>query len=303
MSNDKIKEFSEEMDKEYLSRNKRNKLKRKMTTAFALIGVVLVATICSIVGKQSKKTQPSSEKDSYSISSTDLSNLGKELNSKGNNETKKDKNNRYIKGNNGKFYVDEESAKNANKVGTSTIDTQNGKLTVDANGKVKDKEIGYEVKDEKGNVVDKGNNGGIPDGYAWDSVLGKYVKESEVGKYVYSDATYYDEDGNIALSKGDIVSKETLANAKKYLLTTKPTKQEPQKETQTPTPSTSTNNNSTSNTNQGVVNADGTYTIGGMTYLSKADYQQCILQGYEGYAMINGVIQPEENVKQYQYIK
>ena len=320
MSNDKIQVFAEELDKEFNKRLNNRKNKKFILSKGIISGVMItiIAFLAACGGNSNNANKKETTKNPETTTSlVDLSDLGKELKSKKDTKSKGNNTTGYV-GSTGKVYVDEESAKNASKVGNSTVDTKGGKLTVYPNGKVFEQEIGYEIKDEKGNVTDKGNlNGsGIPSHYAWDSVLGKYVKESEVGKYVYCDATYYDDNGNIAIKKGDIVSKETLANAKKYFSTTKPsqkqeeTQVETQPETQAPTTSNTTTSNSSSstinsssNSDQGVVNADGTYTIDGMTYLSQADYQQCIIDGFEGYAVINGVVQPEENVKQYQYTK
>lgn len=208
----------------------------------------------------------------------------------------------------GKYYKDATEASKAKNT-TTSIDLKNDTLKT-SNGKVYDKTTGYEIKDDTGKTIATGNlNGnGIPDGYAYDSVLKKYLPKAEVGKYVYADATYYDVDGTVVLKKNDIVLKETLEKAKKYfsttknttITTTKNTTTKPStttKNTTTTRPSTTTKNTTTTtkstttkNSNQGVVNKDGTYTIFGLTFETKADYQQWVLQGYEGYVEADGIM-------------
>lgn len=204
---------------------------------------------------------------------------------------------------NGKLYVNKDSADKSDKKGTSSFDNKNNTL-IEEDGKIKEKTEGIEIIDKNGNVIVKDDldKNGIPDGYAWDSVLKKYVLEEEVGKYVYADATYYFEDGSIALNKGEVVAKETLEKAKKYLTTTKPVKTETSSTTSTTTSSKEETSSTTSN--EGKVNADGTYTIFGLTFRTKADFEQWVIQGYEGYAEADGIMMPEEEIlKQIQKTK
>ena len=126
------------------------------------------------------------------------------------------------------------------------------------------------------------------------------MPSSEVGKYVYADATYYNTEGVVMINKGEVVAKETLENAKKYLTTTKPTN----KQNSSTTDTSSKAETSSTTTNKGKVNADGTYTIFGLTFRTKSDYEQWILQGYEGYAEADGIMIPEEEIlKQIQKTK
>lgn len=56
-------------------------------------------------------------------------------------------------------------------------------------------------------------------------------------------------------------------------------------------------------TEEGVINPDGTYTLYGTTFRSKADYEQWVLQGYTGYALNNdGIMVPEEEIIENGYI-
>ena len=244
---------------------------------------------------------------------TELEFPKEETKTKYENPTGKADLNKIVEKNN-KVYVDKESADKSNTVGTSSFDNKNNTL-IEEDGKIKEKTEGYEIKDDKGSVIQKGelDENNIPEGYAWDSVLKKYVPKEEVGKYVYADATYYDEEGNVAIKKGDVVAKETLENAKKYLTTTKKTSSSSNTTTSSTTTSSTTNTSSsskeetsstTTTSNEGKINADGTYTIFGLTFESKADYEQWVLQGYEGYAEADGIMMPEEEIlKQIQKTK
>ena len=51
------------------------------------------------------------------------------------------------------------------------------------------------------------------------------------------------------------------------------------------TTSSTTSNQTFSNAEEGISNTDGTYTIYGITFESKADYQQWVIQGGEGYGI------------------
>lgn len=219
---------------------------------------------------------------------------------------------------NGVIYKDKEAADKSNKVGTSSIDLQGGKLEIDKNGNVVEKDKGYEIIDSSSNVISSGSNStGIPEGYAWDSVLKKYVKEDQVGKYALVDATYYAPDGEVVYKKGDIVLKETLEKIKKQLSTTKPavssnTSSKTQSNASSNTSSntsTSTSSNVSSNTSStessnveqtGKVNPDGTYTIYGVTYMDKATFENFVLDenALENFGYYNGVIYPNEVIKE-----
>lgn len=192
----------------------------------------------------------------------------------------------------GKIYKDKESADKSDQKGNTSFDNKNNTL-VEEDGKIKDKNENYEIKDESGNVIEKGD--GIPDGY--NKVEGGNLLPEG---YIYSDATYYDNEGNVVLNKGEVVAKETLENAKKYLTTTKPENKEPDSTTDTSSKEETTQ----PTTNEGKLNEDGTYTIFGLTFRTKADFEQWVIQGYEGYAEYDGVMMPEEEIlKQIQKTK
>ena len=147
-------------------------------------------------------------------------------------------------------------------------------------------------KDENGNIKDTGTNStGTPDDYVWDNEENKGLKDG----YVYADKDYYNEFGELIIKKGQVVKKTTLDALKEIQPTTNNNKNNNNAN------NNNTNNNNTNNNNnntttettvtetftpaEGVVNPDGTYTIDGITFESKADYEQWIIQGYEGYAI------------------
>lgn len=196
----------------------------------------------------------------------------------------------------GTYFADKENASKADQIGKTTINLQNDTLKTDSKGTVYNKTTGYTIIDkETGKTVATGNlnSDGTPDGFKYNEELnGIYEEKDNVETLTYADSDYYDKDGNLVLKKGDIVDKETLESAKKYLYTTKLTTTITTTTT-TAKPTTTT----TATTNQGVINGDGTYTIFGLTFESKADYEQWVLQGYEGYAEADGIMKPEVEIQ------
>lgn len=155
----------------------------------------------------------------------------------------------------------------------------------------------------------------------YDSLFNKFINNGYSYKDLYSSIHYIvtkvisrnfiDEEGTVIINKGDVVAKETLEKAKKYLTTTKKTNSSSNTTTSSTTTSSATDTSSknetsstTTTSNEGKVNANGTYTIFGLTFESKADYEQWVLQGYEGYAEADGIMMPEEEIlKQIQKTK
>ena len=155
----------------------------------------------------------------------------------------------------------------------------------------------------------------------YDSLFNKFINNGYSYKNLYSSIHYIvtkvisrnfiDEEGTVIINKGDVVAKETLEKAKKYLTTTKKTNSSSNTTTSSTTTSSATDTSSknetsstTTTSNEGKVNANGTYTIFGLTFESKADYEQWVLQGYEGYAEADGIMMPEEEIlKQIQKTK
>lgn len=268
-------------------------------------------------------------------SSTDIKDLGDELEfpkeeprpNYGETSTGKADKDKVVE-KDGNIYVDKDSADKADKVGETSTDLQNGNLYEDSkDGKVTEKDKGYEVDDGKTkDKVDSGN-GEIPEGYAWDPVLQRYLPKEEVGKYTYVDVDYYEYDmtGNwvVILHKGEIVTHETLALAKQVLSTSPTPPKEPDIEIpddKNETPSIPDKDasstpeepdNSTPNLDEygGVLNPDGTYTIYTkeklddgtiveytLTFRSKEEYLQWVSQGYEGFGVSGGIMMPEDEI-------
>lgn len=311
------------------SNGKKKNLKKIIvaTTSVILAALLTVGVFLGITKKNKKnkgndnikgkdsQTQITSD-DIDQISEVELSDLGVAL------ETSKEeaKNNEYrnptgdidpneiVVGDDGTLWVDEDAANKSDKIGETIIDDQGGNLYVDSDGNVNEKDPGYEIKDDNDNTIDSGdyddvnyapNGDPIPNGYAWDSGRNEIVPEAEVGKYIYSDLTFYFEDGTVAINKGDLVSKETYNRAKKELYTTKPPVKEttsnygevPQETTapETTTPETTPSQNTDSY--GGVVNPNGTYTIYGITYMDKATFELFVMdEAACGY--YNGIIYP-----------
>jgi len=299
MSNKKtIDEILKETFKNENKANKQKKNKKSLilviVAAVAAGVIVLTSGIIAFVRHFSKKQNPTGNSNTSSISM--LADIGDELEfpeepkpKYGETTGKVDVNKIVEK--NGKIYVDQESANKSDKVGTSSVDTKGDTLKVESDGTVKEKTDGYEIKDkETGSVIQSGNvsSDGSIDGFEKNEELGgTYEEKDNTDDLVRADSNYYNEEGTCVIRKGDLLSKETLEYAKANLSTVA--------QVSSSNVSSSVSSNTSSNTSSsttGVTNPDGTYTIGGITYLSKADYQQCILDGYEGYAIIDGIMQP-----------
>ena len=291
---------------------KTKKSKKFIVSMVALITAGVIALSSGIITFVNNKKNKGKDTSKNSTSFSTIDDMGTEL------EFSQDTTSKYgettgnvnvdeIVEKDGKLYVDKNSADKSNQVGNSSVDTKNNTLKVESDGTVKDKTPGYEVKDD--NKVVSSGNGNIPDGYAWDSVLKKYLPKEEIGKYVYADATYYDSEGNIIINKGDVVAKETLEKAKKYLTTTKPIQSSSSNTTTKPIQSSSSNTTTSSNVSSNISSSsntttstttsstNGTYTMFGLTFESKDDYEQWVLQGYEGYVEVDGIMKSEEEIQ------
>lgn len=291
--------------KKYNTKSKKFVISAVALTAAGVIVVTSgIAGLVNLFKKKNNAEVPKTPKNSI----VQVDDMGTELEFPENNTSKYGNTTGNINADelvekNGKIYKDKDSADKADKKGNSSFDNKNNTL-IEEDGKIKDKTQGYEIKDDTGKVIEQGDleENKIPDGYAWDSVLKKYVLKEEVGKYVYADATYYDTEGNVVINKGEVVAKETLEKAKKYLTTTKPVKTETSSNTSSTTTSktetSSKEETSSTTTNEGKVNADGTYTIFGLTFRTKADYEQWVIQGYEGYAEVAGIMMSYEEIEQ-----
>jgi len=189
----------------------------------------------------------------------------------------------------GIIWVDEEAKENADNIGKEEIDDQNGTLEVDKDGDVVEKEEEAEIKKEDGTTVtipvendDRENNipGTEVPGYEYDENIDKVVPNGDVGKAFYADADYYDAiNGTKLFSKGDLISPEDLEMLKNdpNITTTKPIIEESKPEESKPEESKEeSKEESNVDSYGGVVNQDGTYTIGGITFIDKATFETII---------------------------
>ena len=255
------------------------KNKKAKIIALILAGVIaLTSGIVGITHLFKRKNKNVSNNNKTSISTMEIGDMGAELEitepkTEYGETTGKVDVNKIVEKNN-KVYTDKENADKSSQVGNSSVNTKGGTLEVKPSGKVVEKNTGYEIKDETGNVVETGDldNGKVP-GYEKDEKTDSYLTDD----CVYTDATYYDEEGNVLIEKGQVVTKEWLDYLKQNFSTTKPTNQN--------NTSSNSSNQIISKTEEGILNSDGTYTIYGITFESKADYQQWVIQGGEGYGI------------------
>ena len=230
-----------------------------------------------------------------------------------------------VVGADGRLYVDEESARNAAKDGTVEIDTKGGSLVVADDGTVHTREQGYEIVDESGNVIESGDGTPSLEEEGTDYVecpcdyyddagnlvhsKGEFITPAELElckQYYHTTKPQGDE---YAVVEEEIIYDEdyttTGSNDSESVGSSETTTEEEVSteeeitEEDTTTEEVSTEEETveqeeeySQNSSEGVTNADGTYTIYGVTYLSYADYQQYIIDGGAGYGYIDGIIQP-----------
>ena len=273
-------------------KTEKNKKKRKgiiiSALSLALAGLIAIG---SFVGFRKKNNNKNNNINKPSITSVDDLGLDEEFTSSDESKIYGDTTGNIKKEDlvqkDGVIYKDKEAANKSDKVGTSSIDLQGGKLEIDKDGDVVVKdEVDYVVKDETGEEISSGTTSKdeIPAGYAFDPILNKLVKEDEVGKFVYADSDYYSKiDGRQYCKKGDIVLKTSLENWKKdpNVTTVKPNINTSNNNTSSNVSSNNTSSSTTTSTtekvDEGKVNADGTYTIAGVTFIDKATYQAIVL--------------------------
>ena len=312
-----LEEQVAEIQKEQDDNLKKSKKKRKgLVTAIIALILAVSATITAIFWSKKKENNKVPTEPTTSVFLPDEEVSLEDLGIKVENPTLEDVKTQFgevtgevdkeqIVEKNETLWKDEEAANNSSNVGKVEIDDNNGTLEVKPNGDVFTKDEGYEIEKEDGTVVegtiteeDK-QNGAIgstetvlPDGYVHDENLGKDVVEEDVNKFVYCDSDYYDSTGELIYSKGELISKEDLEMAKQLLTTTKPVQEVKPEETQPE----ETQPETTPIVDEGVMNPDGTYTIYGVTYMSKEDYQQFLLYP-EQYGYYNGMILSLEDIE------
>lgn len=261
------------------------KVKALLISSVAVLSAAVIGTTAFLAnhfGNKKKKYDTNSKNETYSIS--DLG-LEEEITSSEDSiyiDATNGIDAKQIVSKNGKLYVNSKAAEKSSEVGKSVIDTKGGTLEVKSNGKVYEKNNSeYQVVDKNGNVTSSGtkDSTGAPNGYVYDSVIGGYVKPEEAGKYVR------DENGHI-VSKEDYEARNNANTTSSSISSNDTSKGN----------ALSSNTSSSSTISKveenGHYNADGTYTIYGMTFETKEDFEQYVLQGYEGYGLVNGIMKP-----------
>lgn len=281
---DKIRQ--QELD--MMKLNKKKDRKRKKRRVIITIVSMLTATTLAATGfglskknkKHDKKPNNTIENniDDNKMKTSSLDDLGVEL------EFPNEENNTYsnpsgninvndiVRDSKGTLWANKQAESKKNEVGKVVTDTKGDTLVVKPNGDVFEKEPSYQIKDENGNVKEEGNlgNNSIPNGYTWDSVIGKYVPKNEVGKYIK------DPEGNIWLKEDyeDYLKSQESTKTETEVIPMNPTNVE--ESIQKPTTS-------------GAYYDDRS----GFTFESKEHYNQWVLQGFEGYGIVKGIMVPK----------
>lgn len=104
-----------------------------------------------------------------------------------------------------------------------------------------------------------------------------YIELGEC-KYVKAASDYYDEEGNLIIAIGDVITLEASNRLEEavnlgILFTTKTEIKQLQK-----------------NINK----KDVIYTKHGLIFKSKDDYDQFVIQGFKGYSIVNGIMMSDE---------
>lgn len=302
----------------YRENNKKNKRKGIIVAVVSVLGATGIAASSILSGiftsKNKNKTEYEHPKntivnnvDDNEIQTSSLDSLGVELefpkgekkeygNPSGNINV-----NDIVEDKNGTLWVNQEAESKKNEIGKKVTDTKGGTLEVKPNGDVYEKETSYQIVDKNGNVKEEGKVGsnGLPSGFEYDKDTGK-IRDSEhanTGLYIAPDGTTWaSKDEYLKSLEGEkIIDTETkfipmdpvVVEKSSSSVTSKPSNTtsgstnevtEPSKPTETTKPSNS-----------------GTYydEISGLTFQSKEHYQQWVLQDFEGYGIINGIMVPK----------
>ena len=214
------------------------------------------------------------------------------------------------------IYVNEEASKESENIGV-TIDTKNDTLVIGEDGTVREKTPGYEVKDPKTNEVIASGEGNVTEGYV-EVNPDEYIKQEDLDNMVEIKQTVYNSEG-VLYNPGEYVTKEGYNRLLEYInkgilsytaptnptiIETKEVNNE-QEVSETSVPEVTEGKEETTvvedtnSTDEGIVNPDGTYTIFGLTFETKADYEQWIIQGYEGYDLVDGIMMSTQAREEY----
>ena len=312
---------------QHLDRKHKENKKKKSEITLRIVALVLVLTtalsglaigISRLIGGNKNKSNASNGKKSSVVKTVGLDDLGEELSFPADdklgapilgNVTGDIDINQIVVGKDpitGQTIIwkDQQAKENSKNIGKTEIDTKGGTLEVTQDGTVREVEQGYEVKDEKTDEVVSSGNGNVPEGKVWDSEVNAYVDPSEVGKYIICTQDYKDpETGEIVFAKGELVEKTVLARFEEYVRLYNSRALEQHTEStiiNEEITSVSEEITSVNEVSEEVVSSDGYYTINGLTFQSKADYDQWVIQGYEGYALVDGIMMSQEAIDTYE---
>ena len=315
---EKVKKEKVKKEKVKKTKNKKGTAKRVAAFVIAIALAVTAFVSCSIIKKNKNKTNttprhPSitQEDNTNNIDNNIENNKNDEINNSlkdlgvsldfpevqtkpqyENPSNDKINTDKIVEDNNGTLWIDEEAKEESTNIGKVEIDTKDDTLVVKPDGNVYEKEEGFEIKNEKDEVVSSGNVNeyGIPEGYVKDPTTGDYYKENDV---------YIDPEGNAWESKERYEAYlESLKNDGETVDTEfVPVEDDKNSENIDESDKTEEDVTIEQITEEGVINQDGTYTIYGTTYESKADFEQFLLTPEE-YGYYNGMIVSLEKIEE-----
>lgn len=229
------------------------------------------------------------------------------------------------------LFVDKEAADNSKNIGKVTYDTEADEY-VDSNGDVRKDKPGYEIVDPKTGNVETGNSE-IPSGYVEktdDNGQTIYVESDKADTYFFAEKDYwtFDQNGNpyIIFKKGDRIDKQEFELLRDILFDHKPSKSEnntvtvethietgepiyeteivnPEPitsstytEVETPDPKPTT----TVDEYGGIVNPNGTYTLGETTFKDKDTFLAFLIDENSdiNFGYYNGIIYPISDINE-----
>ncbi len=214
---------------------------------------------------------------------------------------------KVVEDENGTLWATKEDEEKKDEIGTTVTDTKNDTLE-EKDGKVVEKQPSYEIKDENDNVKETGtldSSSDLPGGWSYDETTGKNLHTEDVGKYVT------DDEGNLWLKEDWEAYLEALKKANESgaivkeeteVVPSDPVVVEEGETVYTDSNSASSDNSTSSDVFEDSSDliiqpesTDGLYLdqVSGLYFESKADYEQWVLQDYEGYNLVNGVMRAQ----------
>lgn len=309
-----------------LNKKKANKKKRKgiIISSIALLLAATTGLTTFFMTKNNKKNKPEYEPpkntitnniDNDEITAGSLEDLGVKLdfpkdekkeytNPSGNIDTSK-----IVEDEKGTIWVDKEAESKKDEVGKKVTDTNNGEYEEKADGDVYKKDEDYQIVDKDGNVKEEGklDSDGLPPKLDYDKDTDKILDDghANTGLYVAPDGSLWGSEQEYL----DSLKKEEITDTETEFIPMDPViVEESPVSNDEASGSQDTSSDSTIDEkddaiysdddltlNDGVLNADGTYTIWGLTFLSKADFEQWFMNDGEGYKRENGIMVPVTN--------